>query len=391
MERGYNPDFEHLDVSELALLLRNFYGEVNNKESGTYSKSSIIGIRAGINRHLQNPPYNRTLNVTSDRDFMAANKVLAGRIKLNRERGLDVTKQKSAIAPADIDKMYQSEVLSNKSPHALQYKVFFELALQFGRMGRDGLHSLHKDSFTLVKDDLDESEYVTLSYNEKRNNQNLDGKRREVDDRMYSQADDLNCPVKTFKLYMSKLHPDLDSFYQKPATHANVMSSNTWYTCRPVGVNTLSGFMKQISAKAGLSKVYTNHCIRATTSTVLSHAKINQNDTAVTGHKYPKSLLPYVNSTSNARRKSTSAILHSYGKPCTATSNSTDNRVIPPLSRSEENQVGPVLNQVEPVKSALSSVTSQSSETKSSASTITTCSTGSSSGRFVYILPKICN
>ena len=62
--------------------------------------------------------------------------------------------------------------------------------------------------------------------------------------------------------------------------------------------------MKKISEKAELSQIYTNHCIRATTSTVLSHSSFNQNDIiSVTGHKDPKSLLPYVASTGNEQRK----------------------------------------------------------------------------------------
>lgn len=102
-ERGYSPDFEELDALDLAILLRSFYGEVNNKNSGAYSRSSVIGIRARINRYLQHPPYNRTINITTDKEFMSCNKVLTGRIKINREKGLDVTKHKSAIGPGDIE------------------------------------------------------------------------------------------------------------------------------------------------------------------------------------------------------------------------------------------------------------------------------------------------
>ena len=62
--------------------------------------------------------------------------------------------------------------------------------------------------------------------------------------------------------------------------------------------------MTKISKKAELTQIYTNHCIRATTSTVLSHCSFNQNNIiSVTGHKDPKSLLPYVASTGNEQRK----------------------------------------------------------------------------------------
>ena len=73
--------------------------------------------------------------------------------------------------------------------------------------------------------------------------------------------------------------------------------------------------MKQISQKAGLSSKYTNHCIRATTSTVLANANVDHNDIiSITGHKDAKSLLPYIKSCSNEKRREMSSILNSYGK-----------------------------------------------------------------------------
>ena len=58
-----------------------------------------------------------------------------------------------------------------------------------------------------------------------------------------------------------------------------------------------------------------NHCIRATTSTVLSHSNFEHSDIiAVTGHKDPRSLLPYVRSVSNEKRKAMSNTLYEYGR-----------------------------------------------------------------------------
>ena len=132
---------------------------------------------------------------------------------------------------------------------------------------------------------------------------------------MYSLPDDINCPIKSLHLYLSKLHPDCDSFFQRPRLGDKVADENIWYYNKAVGINTLGEKMKNISQKAGLSQIYTNHCIRATTSTVLSHSAYNQNDIiSVTGHKDPKSLLPYVASTGNEQRKNMSNTLHNYGK-----------------------------------------------------------------------------
>ena len=128
---------------------------------------------------------------------------------------------------------------------------------------------------------------------------------------MYSLPDDANCPIKSLHLYLSKLHPECDSFFQKPRSGDKVVHEDIWYYNKAVGVNTLGEKMKKISEKVELSQIYTNHCIRAITNTVLSHCSFNQNDIIlVTGHKDPKSLLSYVASTGNEQRKQ----IHTYGK-----------------------------------------------------------------------------
>ena len=98
-----DAEFEALDKISLSELLKQFYGEVNPaKEGEIYKRSSLRGIRAGINRHLTSPPYNRIINIVTDRAFIQANKILNGSIRINRESGLDVTVHKSAIAEGDL-------------------------------------------------------------------------------------------------------------------------------------------------------------------------------------------------------------------------------------------------------------------------------------------------
>ena len=49
----------------------------------------------------------------------------------------------------------------------------------------------------------------------------------------------------------------------------------TWYSKIPVGINQLYNFMPRLSAEAGLSKRYTNHCIRAMVASTLSDAGVS--------------------------------------------------------------------------------------------------------------------
>lgn len=140
-----DAEFEALDEILLSELLKQFYGEVNPVKDGEINKrSSLRGIRAGINRHLTSPPYNRIINIVTDRAFIQANKILNGCVRIKCQSGLDVTVHKSAIAEGDLEKMYSSQVLSNQNPHSLQYKVYFEISLHFGKRVRKGLYDLQK-------------------------------------------------------------------------------------------------------------------------------------------------------------------------------------------------------------------------------------------------------
>ena len=76
-----------------------------------------------------------------------------------------------------------------------------------------------------------------------------------------------NCPVEEFKLYISKLNKNLDEFFQKPKGSAP--ADGPWFDAQVVGVKTLESKMKNISKQADLTELYTNHCIRATSISML--------------------------------------------------------------------------------------------------------------------------
>ena len=71
--------------------------------------------------------------------------------------------------------------------------------------------------------------------------------------------------------------------------------------------------MSRLSADAGLSKRYTNHCIRATVATMLCAAGVsNQGIMSVTGHRNAESLSSYIVPSDQERRRS-SGIIHAGG------------------------------------------------------------------------------
>ena len=61
------PKLEQMDEKQLDNSLSQFYIEARSKrgEEYTYSKSSLISFRNAIERHLNNPPHNKSLKLNS--------------------------------------------------------------------------------------------------------------------------------------------------------------------------------------------------------------------------------------------------------------------------------------------------------------------------------------
>ena len=301
MSVNENPDFELEGKDNLSSLLKRFYADVRNKAGGEYGKKSLISMRASIQRHINQPPYNVNYNIITDPVFIAPNNVLKGHIKVNKAKGLDTSAHYIPITKADKALMYSSGTLSNLNPKSLQHKVYYEMTLHFGRRAREGLHDMCQKDI-LFRTDSEGAEYACLAYNPlEKNHQNVEQGGPEHDQRMYGTGRE-DCPLKTMKLYLSKLTPSNPSFFQTPKAKGWKLSS-IWFTRSTVGVNTIGKFMVTISELAKLSQIYTNHCIRSTCVTTLREAGIPNHDIqSVTGHRSVASVDAYSKTPDSVRK-----------------------------------------------------------------------------------------
>ena len=127
-----------------------------------------------------------------------------------------------------------------------------------------------------------------------------DHQTHEKDGRMY-KTDEPDNGYDALVLYLSKLNPSCDAFFQVPKRSWSTVSDLIWYENRCLGVNKLGEMMKEISSAAKLSKVYTNHSVRATAITLWSNAGLaNRHIMAISGHRSEASLQSY-----NSRPSST--------------------------------------------------------------------------------------
>jgi hypothetical protein len=127
---------ETLEPVVLELLLRKLYAEVRTDKGTRYSKAGFVGIRAGINRHLRNPPHNARFNILVDPEFKVANTTFKSVLKKMKHEGLDISRPHRPICVSDLLKLRESATLSpDDSPMSLVRKVWFDHTFSFLRRG----------------------------------------------------------------------------------------------------------------------------------------------------------------------------------------------------------------------------------------------------------------
>ncbi|XP_059702581.1 activating transcription factor 7-interacting protein 1 isoform X2 [Haemorhous mexicanus] len=290
-KNGKDPSFELVPVSELNDILREFYYTIRNHDGNTYSVASYKSMRAGLNRHLKMPPYNRQICLMKDKEFASANMVFVSVLKMLRMQGKDETHHHPPIAAEDLRKIKQSGVLGLHSPLALVNKVWFDLQLHFAKRGREILRDLAPDAFVVEKD-KNGRRYAMFRYPGKGKN----GEDPHKMGKMYDMPGDPNCPVFSLELYLSKLPPEPPAFYLHPLklTSEQMQEQPVWYKREPMGVNYLGTMMPRISVAARLSQRYTNHSLRTTTIQLLSEAGLGPREImAVTGHRSESAIRHY--------------------------------------------------------------------------------------------------
>lgn len=308
-QRGIQTNVLQMSNEELDESLRRFYAEARTQTGQEYSRSSLLGFRNSIERHFI-ANNGRSLKLTGNPVFAQSNKMLESKLKALRREGKENVQHKAVIESKDLIKLNNSPFMSPNTPAGLLRKVWFFCTLYWCRRGSEGQRLLRRDSFHLEKD-ADGIDYVTMSHEElSKNHQGgfADKSSEERQTRLYSTGQDGDA-FSCFRKYLDKLNPRQQAFFQKPRAKFE-QSNQVWFENKPFGVNQLSMMMKQISIGAGLSKKYTNHCVRATAITLWSDSCVPaRHIMSISGHANEQSLASYNRRPSTSQLKNCSDIL----------------------------------------------------------------------------------
>ena len=271
---------------ELNEALAKFYLEARTSKGEQYSRSALLGFRNSIERHLNNN--SRVVKISKKPFFQNA------KLRINRREGKENVKHKPIIEAADLARVQSSEFTSMNTPAGLQRRVCFFISLYWCRRGREGQRELTRSSFEFLKDG-EGREFVMMTHDEATKNHpggETDKQSSERETRLYStgKPDDAFASVKQ---YVSKLNPLCNAFFQRPRPRIR-SEDPVWYENKPLGVNSLGNMMKSISTGCNLSKICTNHSVRATAISLWSDADIpDRHITFASGHSNEQSLAHY--------------------------------------------------------------------------------------------------
>ena len=275
----------------------------------------------------------------NDRVFTQANLVFIGRLRDNKEKGLDTSTPRTCMDVEKLFKVYFPKSAGDKiNTEILLHKMFFDIMYYTGRRAKEGLRDLNKQSF-IIKKSANGKEYIELTFNEKTKKNQGDSMSTAAnalhnDHHVITEITDSELyPIQTFKRYKDLLHPDVNAFFQKPN------KDKTGFTREVLGKNTLGSLMKEISKQAGLSKIYTNHQIRKTTATGLHQSGFTLQEIAnVTKHKNLDSLKHYISGPTMEDKQTYNDSLFCYGNKEVASKRKQDESPKIPMPKISKSQ-----------------------------------------------------
>ena len=159
-EKGIGFDFGTGGAEELSLILSQTYPELRQKNGEPYSKSSLLGFRAAIQRHLRQLHWD--INIFDDREFTTANEILDAQLKKQKREGdLKPVKHKEPLTDSDFSKLMQY-FRTHEDPVSLTEKVWFYITYHFCLRACESQAMLRVEDFE-EKHDEQEQPYFVLS------------------------------------------------------------------------------------------------------------------------------------------------------------------------------------------------------------------------------------
>ena len=184
----------------------------------------------------------------------------------------------------------------------------------FGKRGRESQRKLTKEMLSPQSTPQGRQFYeIKYLLGSKKHQGGLHDNNDESHGKMFPVPNSLRCPVKTALNSLYHLNPKLEILCQRPREASSTFQAKkdqVWFCNSPIADSTLGNIMKTMSLAASIIPHLTNHCVRATSVTVLSDHNVEaRHIKVVTGHKSTTSIEAYNARASLQQKENMSNIL----------------------------------------------------------------------------------
>lgn len=256
--------------TELGGILRDFYVAVKDKcDDDNASVTQLMMLRSALQSYFLKI---RNVNIQSGPEFSGCNGIIEEQQALGKAPGA-VTKKPHRMRTftfeaSELRQIYMGDAMNLDHPETLQNKVFFDVCMYICNRGKDFLRIMTKSDFE-VTHGPNGRRFVWLKYDPKFSFREVAGgmsyessQSGQIGDRMYERPGDPKCPVNSFMMYLTHLHPMSDAFWQRPKRSIQA-DDFVWYDNTSIGNSTLNKLMNRITTQAGLPDNYAINAIKS--------------------------------------------------------------------------------------------------------------------------------
>ena len=299
--------------SELDYWLSKFVLEARRLDGQPYPPRTMYGIVCSIMRYVRE--LRPQINFFKDADFAGFQKTMDGEMKRLRSLGLGVKpKRAEPISVKEEGILWGKGLLGSHSPQVLLHTIVYLCGLNFAlRSGKE-----HRDlQFSQIEivEPIDEPPYAVYTENISKNNSGGLAQRKIEAKQVIHHSNTSNpdrCFIRLLMVYIQHCPPAAErktsAFYLSPIQNPKTA---VWYTCTPVGHNTLNKTVKQLCKDAGIPGFKTNHSLRVTSATRLFQSGVDEQlIMSRTGHRSIQGVRAYKR-VSEDQKQALSSVLNS--------------------------------------------------------------------------------
>ena len=278
-----SSDFSQMSVSSMKFWLPRFVLEVRRADQKHYPPDSLYSICSGLQRALKFAD-RADVKLLSDPCFSLFRDTLDSEMKRLCSTGEYTKKKAGVIGVQEEALLWEKGFLGDTNLSVLLDTLVY---LYFAIRGGEHRNLHFKPSQIVLYEPPNTTPYLLYTEFISKTNQGGLQHRKKCPKQVMHHAN-LKCPerclVRLYKLYNSKCpekRPN-SAFYLRPLVKPR---EDVWYSCNPMGHNTLANTVPCILKEAGIAGYFTNHSLRATSETRLFDEGVDEQlIMARTGH-----------------------------------------------------------------------------------------------------------